>query len=315
MTIANFVAVREQAREELRKIPYGRDETSASRWISLGMRQVAEEKHVLAARLRTPTRDAALEARVREILTKLTDTADVDVRHTGPVFAIPLADSGEEDEILRIGSSIARINERGGTLGFFAVDRETGAKGFVSANHVLAGQDLVRPGTRIVHPAGSNNVIGEFVRAVPLAVRGQQRVDCAFAKLTIDAFDPATLPGGGSVKRAVGSVAHQTAVMKFGAASRKTTGIVTEPDQDAFEIHYRFGVGLVKFDDQIEIESDNSAHFAIGGDSGSLVVDGDLRPVGLLFSIAMAGGSRGNGLAYANPIEQVLERLGVDLLV
>jgi hypothetical protein len=47
--------------------------------------------------------------------------------------------------------------------------------------------------------------------------------------------------------------------------------------------------------------------FSQGGDSGSLIVDANRRPVGLLFA-----GSK-NGYTFANQIGQVLSALGVSV--
>ena len=55
--------------------------------------------------------------------------------------------------------------------------------------------------------------------------------------------------------------------------------------------------------------------FSDAGDSGSLIVDDQLRAIGLLFAGGDEGGSNKKGLTYANPIEQVLDgatsRLGI----
>ena len=58
------------------------------------------------------------------------------------------------------------------------------------------------------------------------------------------------------------------------------------------------------------IQSETSNAFAFSGDSGALIVDAVNRhPVGLVFSA-------GDGtFALANPIDEVLRRLGVSLFV
>ncbi len=70
----------------------------------------------------------------------------------------------------------------------------------------------------------------------------------------------------------------------------------------------------ITFDNQIEIEGAGSGAFSEGGDSGSLVVDADLKGVGLLFAGGEQGGSNGKGLTYANPLKNVLDALKVNLL-
>jgi len=44
-----------------------------------------------------------------------------------------------------------------------------------------------------------------------------------------------------------------------------------------------------------------------------LIVDEDLRAIGLLFAGGDEGGSNGKGLTFANPILTVLNKLQVDL--
>ena len=50
-----------------------------------------------------------------------------------------------------------------------------------------------------------------------------------------------------------------------------------------------------------------------GGDSGSLIVGADRRAVALLFAGSDQGGANGQGLAYANPIQSVLDALSLEL--
>jgi hypothetical protein len=69
----------------------------------------------------------------------------------------------------------------------------------------------------------------------------------------------------------------------------------------------------LRFDNQIEIEGSGNKAFSDSGDSGSLIVDDQLRAVGLLFAGGDVGGSNGKGLTYANPIDAVLDALKVDL--
>ena len=76
-----------------------------------------------------------------------------------------------------------------------------------------------------------------------------------------------------------------------------------------------FGIGVLKFDSQVEIEGADSGPFSQGGDSGSLIVDAGHRAVALLFAGSDLGGSNGQGLTYANPIRAVLDALKVDFLL
>jgi hypothetical protein len=74
----------------------------------------------------------------------------------------------------------------------------------------------------------------------------------------------------------------------------------------------RYPVGLVRFDDQIEVTGVGPGPFSAGGDSGSVVYDRDTNAaVGLLFAGSERGGPGGQGLTYCNPVGVVLDELGV----
>lgn len=53
--------------------------------------------------------------------------------------------------------------------------------------------------------------------------------------------------------------------------------------------------------------------FSRQGDSGSLIVDEQGRPVALLFAGSASGGAGNLGFTGANPISSVCEQLGVTL--
>ena len=81
--------------------------------------------------------------------------------------------------------------------------------------------------------------------------------------------------------------------------------MVTELDDVAVDYA---GVGVVVFDDQIEIKGFPGIPFSREGDSGSLVVNTNNRAIGLLF----AGNpdlNDGMGLSFANPLGKVMTAL------
>jgi hypothetical protein len=80
------------------------------------------------------------------------------------------------------------------------------------------------------------------------------------------------------------------------------------------DVTVQFDIGLLRFNNQVEIEGAGDAPFSQGGDSGSLIVDADRRAVGLLFAGGDHGGTNGKGLTYANPLRSVLDALKVDLV-
>ncbi|MCZ6699237.1 MAG: hypothetical protein O7D94_09935, partial [Planctomycetota bacterium] len=85
-----------------------------------------------------------------------------------------------------------------------------------------------------------------------------------------------------------------------------TRGRVSAIEVDRVLVEYDMGV--LRFDEQIEIEPVGTRPFSLGGDSGSLIVDRRRRAVALLFA--------GNDVdaTFANPIGAVLDALRSDLI-
>ena len=101
------------------------------------------------------------------------------------------------------------------------------------------------------------------------------------------------------------------AVHKVGRTTGVRHGRVTAFELDGVAVEY--DIGVISFDDQIEIEGGGNRAFSDAGDSGSLIVDGEMRAGALLFAGGDHGGSNGKGLTYANPIGAVLQALNVKL--
>jgi hypothetical protein len=101
-------------------------------------------------------------------------------------------------------------------------------------------------------------------------------------------------------------------VGKVGRTTAVTRGRVTAIELDDVVVGYE-DLGALNVDDQIEIESLDDGPFSRGGDSGALVYRQDGVAIGLLFAGSESGGRSGKGLTYANPIDQVLEILDVEL--
>ncbi|HYR28272.1 MAG TPA: hypothetical protein VEU30_07375 [Thermoanaerobaculia bacterium] len=312
---------RKEIRSCLQSIRYREDEP-VSRWTSVGVTSGGKRGERVAVRIRTLKYNPRVEEQIRGELAKQFNEDDADVQHTGPVLSLPLRETIKANGKLRVGSSISLVNSRVGTLGFFARCRKDPTLiGFVSANHVIGGQDGAQQTDAILHPGGSlyGQRVGTFVRSVPLGGGGEKYVDCAFAQLEPELLannmvDWSTLPDGGKLAaKPAKIIATDMKVIKYSDVSSVSTGVVTSPDQDDFRMHYRPEVGLVFFDNQIEIESDDERMFSQSGDSGSLLTNGNHEPVGLLFAHTIQGGKKKNGLAYANPIREVLNRLDVDI--
>lgn len=302
-----------QTIDELRRLPDGA--------ISMGVAFTDQPgDYALAVRIREKSDVVRIEALLRETLTPIVQNA-LDIRYTGPAFALQhMLDMVSPPLVnpISIGDSISHEQAFGGTLGFFATDRSDGYPGIVSANHVIAEADAAKVGDFIVRPAtgktGSTK-IAELVRSVPLHGGGLKLVDAAFARLTTANFDSKTLPNG-AVLKGKASVQESPAVQKVGEKSHLTSGRVISFDYDTLRVlGYSSSLLVVSFENQIEIESDDPQHdFALDGDSGSLVYNDQFHGIGLLFSRCVAGGKYKNGLAYASPIDYVLDLLQVNLL-
>jgi hypothetical protein len=225
---------------------------------------------------------------------------------------------------LRIGSSISDVQTgfiSAGTLGCFVVGRRAPHYlGMLTNNHVIAnengnsaGDPIVQPGTLDggAHPADQVGELGRFIRLRPTATNA---VDAAVADLLegidYDARQIGTLgslSGLGNVR----ALPPRATVYKVGRTTGQTQGRITAFDIDNVRVEYDLGV--LRFDNQIEIEGAGNRAFSDSGDSGSLIVDEQRRAIALLFAGGDEGGSNGQGLTYANPIQTVLGALQVDL--
>jgi hypothetical protein len=225
---------------------------------------------------------------------------------------------------LRIGSSISDIQTRfisAGTLGCFVVRRESPHYiGMLTNNHVIANENGNAVGSPVVQPGTldggkkSTGLVGELGKFVRLRAHGVNYVDAAIGDLYEDVeFDSRRVGNLGTLSGQVeiSELPYRTGVHKVGRTTGQTTGRITAFDLDNVFVEYDMGV--LRFDNQIEIEGSGNRAFSDSGDSGSLIVDGQRRAVGLLFAGGDEGGSNGKGLTYATPIQTVLDALKVDL--
>ena len=90
-----------------------------------------------------------------------------------------------------------------------------------------------------------------------------------------------------------------------------THGVITDfPYQHVVKLNVP-GDAICQFKNQIRIESVSDQNFVDGGDSGALLLrEGDLAPVGLIFSQAENDGR----IAFANPLSAVFDALQITLL-
>lgn len=258
----------------------------------------------------------------------------------------------EPQEVIVGGLSGANMNLTGesGTIGYFCKRRSRFPRRteicFLSNSHVLADlrKTQVDASDMIVHPspgeAATGRPIGALLNFTALKFDGSidnpNHVDAALAKLWDSQKHCALIPFVGAVKGHVAKreVELGEAVCKFGRTTGLTKGHVTSIYMDIRVLYDRTGQSAL-FENQILIEP-NAPDFPVfvsKGDSGSLAMDENQNAVGLIF----AGTSdiqqprtpapnpdpntpadaprRVQGYGVANPIEEVLDRLKVDLLI
>jgi hypothetical protein len=196
-----------------------------------------------------------------------------------------------------------------GTLGAIVKDRTTHAAMALTNFHVACvdsgwavGNTMCQPGRNdggscpadvfasIARATLSNHVDGAVV-----TINSGKATDCSIEEI-------------GDVKGTAAAVLN-AAVRKRGRTTGLTYGTVNSVDATV-TIDYGDGLGSHTLRNQIRVAADTSksAQFSDHGDSGSVVVDGSNNVIGLLF-----GGS--SVATYANPIQFVLDELGVDLCV
>lgn len=229
---------------------------------------------------------------------KTVDRKPTDVLEVGTLFAGG-AESVATQEVdaltlatrvrpARPGYSVGHFKITAGTIGAGCYDLAAApgmpARYYIlSNNHVLANSNNANIGDPILQPGAFDggtlpqDVIGRLSRFVPIKFDGScNYVDAALAEVPFHLIDRdiywSGYPASLAKAAAVGMVLKKT-----GRTTNFTTGRVTAI---AATVNVNFGGGKVaKFCNQI-ITSNMSA----GGDSGSLVLDWENNPVGLLFA-------------------------------
>ena len=292
--------------------------------IALGV-TMNKKQYRLAVRLqRTGPLVSAMTAEIRKRA-----KGEVDVKEIGSIVKFAGSTSAafyrKRRRPLLIGSSIGDVPPAGfiaaGTLGCFVVRRSTPFYiGMLTNNHVIGNENANPIGSPIAQPGTldggkfPNDQVGELGKLLKLKTTGSNFVDAAVGDVYEDVgLDTRSIGNLGSLK-GLGSVFNLPAraiVHKVGRTTGQTKGRITAFDVDNVQVEYDLGV--LRFDNQIEIEGTGNKAFSDSGDSGSLIVDDNLRAIGLLFAGGDVGGSNGKGLTFANPIGTVLDALKVDL--
>jgi hypothetical protein len=191
-----------------------------------------------------------------------------------------------------------------GTLG--ALIRLNDVPQVLSNNHVLARSGLAESGETVTQPGlVDTNCSARPARAVAVFRRdwvplGSGNVDVAVARVVRGKVDPSgAILGLGVPCTDMQAPAAGLAVQKSGRTSGVTTGTIQAIDAEV-TVDYQQGCAsgpytAHRFEHQVVIGPQD---FSVAGDSGSLILTTDMRPVGLLFA--------GSGtVTLAHPIQDV----------
>ncbi|WP_456825715.1 hypothetical protein [Cellulomonas sp. P5_E12] len=315
------------ARELSERLVRPSDVAAGGPALAIGLAPQPDGSYALAVRYRLGL--PSVRSIARKVVAEL---PDADVRRTGRIKTLAADDDrrvrprppvitarsvGETGRVrpLRPGISIAHVDVTAGTLGAFV--HLDGKVHVLSNYHVLSGTPQAKVGDLIVQPGPADggraprDRVGTLAARVDLTPGGDATVDCAIALLDDQEVDP-EYPVGRITTTAVAAGGEQVA--KIGRTTAITRGHVTAIELDNVVVGYGEELGELSFDNQIEIESTGTGPFSRGGDSGSLVYREDGVALGLLFAGSESGGENGTGLTYINPIDAVLDALGVTLV-
>lgn len=295
--------------------------------LAIGLAPQPDGSYALAVRYRLGL--PSVRSIARKVVAEI--GRDVDVRRTGRISTLAddpakvrprppvntahaLGETGRTRP-LRPGISIAHAEVTAGTLGAFV--HKDGVVHALSNYHVLAGSPSAKVGDTILQPGPadggrvSKDKVGTLAAWEELRPGRDATVDCAIALLDDQEVNP-EYPVGRITTTAVALGGEQVA--KIGRTTSVTRGRVTAIELDNVVVGYGEELGEISFDNQIEVESTGTGPFSRGGDSGSLVYRADGVALGLLFAGSESGGENGTGLTYINPIDAVLDALGVTLV-
>ena len=288
----------------------------APRTFALGVAPKQGGDYRLAVRIQHREMEGSREV---ELITKQAK-GEVEVRYVGSIKKRAAPWFQQRQRPLLIGSSVGHFAITAGTIGGF-VRVQGGIVSILSNNHVLANENRAKKGDAILQPGdfdgGANpaDAVAKLHSFARMKVAGTNLIDAAVATI-VDGVkaDASKLRGWGKLK-GVGSafLDEGTQVAKIGRTTGLTRGHVSAFELDNVVVEY--DIGVLRFDNQIEIESDSNSPFSDGGDSGSLIVGSDFRAVGLLFAGSDQGGENGQGLTYANPLHVVFDTLNLELVL
>src|SRR5271157_1487678 len=282
---------------------------SRPRTIAVGLSWAAANDYRLAVRVQHPL---LLRGKEVESLRQLAK-GEIDVQYIGIVRK--LAGPGIQTQVrpLQMGASVGHFQVTAGSIGAFVQDAAQTM--ILSNNHVLANENLAAPGDHILQPGTADNgtdpadAVATLTRFIPIDFVNHNLVDCAVGGLMGGiGFDSSSLGALGQLNGVrTTALGQDEPVAKLGRTTGPTRGTITAVELDNVTVEY--GAGDAVFDQQIEIQAGEGEPFSLGGDSGSLIVDGNMQAVGLLFAGTDSGGVNNLGHTYANHIDEVFRAL------
>lgn len=282
----NFIRAMEEAREQLgtlpevtsvgmgRKLVGGRD--TGQLCIQFGVEEKLPFEGIPPAR-RLPSR---LGAGRGEVPTDVVPTSRFSCHTSGHPFPCEVPERRRRARPAMGGYSVGHHRSTAGTLGA-ALIAPNHARFVLSNNHVLALCNRARPGDPILQPGpvdgGNENddVLATLDRFVPLDPSGPNQTDAALARVGESAGVLTGVHLFGTVL-GPGPTRLGCKVRKCGRTTGATSGIVTRVAVTA-RVHY--DTDILLFTDVFE-----TTPMSHPGDSGSAVLDGGNRILGLLFA-------------------------------
>lgn len=246
---------------------------------------------------------------------------------TGPI--VPLIGRGahrHKHRPLCSGIAIARQScPDFGTLGMFLMDNATGQPVILTAGHVVRNADGSGLGDSVYQPEGHKrrDRVGEVIYLSELLQGGFHDMDVAliaprrgFQNKLLQKRHRSKRRNYWKIKPEASSIEKNGIVVKSGAMSGFSSGKVTHDENAQIFFRARMGGdGFAIFVNQFAISSPRGSMsrgiVALGGDSGSIVIDRDYRSVlGMIFASTL-GPVR---LYYATPIKTIMDKLGLSFL-
>lgn len=188
-----------------------------------------------------------------------------------------------------------------GTFGIIVSKKRSKTRYILSNNHVLADENKVKLGSKIIQPGSldngvSNDGIATLTKYRKLYFNNKKNWhDSAIAEISKSKKYSTDIIGIGK-PRSAGTPKLHANVSKSGRTTGLTHGSIIGLKVDLFSVE--FDSGFVRMEDVIEIEGFDGL-FSDAGDSGSAIINERFRAVGLLF----AGGDEST---FAIPMQRVL---------